>query len=60
MNTKQVAHPPKAVQVRLKQELHAWVHLQAQTQDRSANWIINKVLEEACARTQQQTAGAQQ
>ena len=58
MNTKHVTYAPKPVQVRLKPELHAWIHAQAQAQERSANWIINKVLEEASIQPQQQTQGA--
>ncbi|MBO1007090.1 MULTISPECIES: hypothetical protein [Acidovorax] len=53
MNTKHVNYLPKPVQVRLKPELHEWVHSQAAGQERSANWVINKVLEEARAKTLQ-------
>lgn len=53
MNTKPVTYMPKPVQVRLKYELHEWVHQVAQTQERSANWVINKLLEEAHAKAQQ-------
>ncbi len=38
---------PKPVQVRMKAETHKWIHEQAQAEDRSANWIINAVLEAA-------------
>ena len=53
MNTKHATYLAKPVQVRLKPELHEWVHSQAQDQERSANWVINKVLEEARAKTLQ-------
>ena len=55
MNTKHLAYIPKPMQLRLKPELHTWVHAQAQAQERSANWIIGKLLEEACNRAQEQT-----
>jgi predicted HicB family RNase H-like nuclease len=38
---------PKPVQVRMKAETHQWIHEQARAQERSANWIINRVLDEA-------------
>lgn len=66
MNTKHATYLAKPVQLRLKPELHEWVHAQAQAQERSANWIINKVLEDACARAKHanlvalQPQGAQQ
>lgn len=47
MNTKHVAYAPKPVQARLKPELHAWLHQTAAEQERSANWMLNKVVEEA-------------
>lgn len=53
MSTHPVTPVNRPVQVRLKPELHQWVHQQAKTQERSANWIINKVLEQASARSQQ-------
>jgi predicted HicB family RNase H-like nuclease len=37
----------KPVQLRLRMELHAWIHEQARAQERSANWIINKMLDDA-------------
>ena len=40
-------HRTKPVQVRMKSETHAWIHARAVELDRSANWIINKILEEA-------------
>ncbi len=43
----------KPVQLRLKAELHEWVHAEAKAQERSANWIINKLLDEARQRTQE-------
>lgn len=52
MNTKHANYLPKPVQVRLKPELHEWVHAQAAAQERSANWVINKVLEDARSKTQ--------
>ena len=45
---------PKPVQLRIKPELHAWIHAQAKAQERSANWIINKLIEEACTQRQAQ------
>lgn len=60
MNTKHAVYLAKPVQLRMKPELHGWVHAQAQAQERSANWIINKLLEEAHARAKQQPQGAQQ
>ncbi|MBS0343414.1 MAG: hypothetical protein JSS56_23155 [Proteobacteria bacterium] len=42
----------KPVQVRMKAETHRWIHEQAQAQERSANWIINRVLEQARAESQ--------
>jgi predicted HicB family RNase H-like nuclease len=39
----------KPVQVRMKAETHRWIHEQARSQERSANWIINRVLDEARA-----------
>ena len=53
MNTKHAAYLAKPVQLRLKAELHEWVHEQAKAQERSANWIINKLLEDAQSRAQQ-------
>lgn len=53
MNTKHVNYLPKPVQVRLKPELHEWIHSQAAAQERSANWVINKVIEDARSKTQQ-------
>ena len=50
-------YPPKPVQVRMKAETHRWIHEQAQAQERSANWIINRVLEQA--RQQQQKGQSQ-
>lgn len=60
MNTKHTTYHPKPVQLRLKPELHAWVHAEAERQERSANWIVNKLLEVACANSQQQTQGETQ
>lgn len=53
MNTPSTPMHPKPVQVRMKAEMHQWIHAQAQAQERSANWIINRVLEQA--RAQQPT-----
>ena len=50
MNTKHIAYAPKPVQARLKPELHAWLHEEAAKQERSANWILNKLVEEAKSR----------
>ena len=47
MNNQTGSYSIKPVQVRLKPEIHEWVHQEAKAQDRSANWIINKVLETA-------------
>lgn len=58
MNTKHATYLAKPVQVRLKPELHEWLHDQAQAQERSANWVINKLIEEARANAKQ-TKGAQ-
>lgn len=52
MNTRHTDYMAKPVQLRLKAELHAWVHEQAKAQERSANWIINKLLDDARQRTQ--------
>lgn len=49
MNTRGATYMNKPVQVRLKPEIHAWIHSQAKEQERSANWIINKVLGDAAA-----------
>ncbi|WP_157103483.1 MULTISPECIES: hypothetical protein [unclassified Variovorax] len=46
MSTPNTMHP-KPFQVRMKAETHRWIHDQAKAQERSANWIINRVLEEA-------------
>ncbi|MBL5979724.1 hypothetical protein JAO85_20815 [Comamonas sp. NyZ500] len=54
MNTKHVEYAPKPVQVRLKPELHAWLHQAAVDQERSANWIVNKVVQEAKERSEAQ------
>lgn len=56
MNTKHATYLAKPVQLRLKPDLHEWVHKQAMAQERSANWIINKLLEDAKA----QAEGAKQ
>ncbi|VTU34279.1 hypothetical protein RA8CHR_04941 [Variovorax sp. RA8] len=48
MSTPQPMHP-KPVQVRMKAETHKWIHEQAHAQERSANWIINHILEQARA-----------
>lgn len=56
MNTKHVAYSQKPVQARLKPELHAWLHQMAAEQERSANWILNKVIEEAKKRSEAQHA----
>jgi len=37
----------KPVQLRLRPELHEWVRVEAAKIERSANWLINKVLAEA-------------
>ncbi|WP_086922269.1 hypothetical protein [Variovorax sp. JS1663] len=47
----------KPVQVRMKAETHRWIHEQAKAQERSANWIINRVLEQA--RLQQLTRNSE-
>ena len=44
--------------VRLGPEAYQWVQQQAALQERSANWIVSKAVEEA--RKQAQTAGAAQ
>lgn len=59
MNTKHVNYLPKPVQVRLKPELHEWVHQQAVAQERSGNWVINRVIELAREKAEQQAQGAQ-
>lgn len=48
----------KPVMVRLGPEAYQWVQQQAALQERSANWIVSKAVEEA--RKQAQTAGAAQ
>lgn len=58
MNTKHTTYLPKPVQLRLKPELHEWVHEQARAQERSANWIINMVLGDARNRAQQSQGAA--
>jgi predicted HicB family RNase H-like nuclease len=50
-NTKGLVKP---VQIRLKEKVHQWVKQQSDEQDRSANWVINKILDEAYTRAQQQ------
>jgi len=60
MNTnRNVIYGSRPVQVRLKPELHAWIHARAAEEERSANWIINKVLEDA-ANSAQAKAEARQ
>jgi predicted HicB family RNase H-like nuclease len=48
----------KPVQLRLKPELHQWVQVEATKLERSANWLINKVL--ADAKAQREGRGAPQ
>lgn len=58
MNTKHATYLAKPVQLRLKPELHEWVHTLAQAQERSANWMINKMLEDARIRSAQHQGAA--
>jgi predicted HicB family RNase H-like nuclease len=46
MSQKAEMHP-KPVQVRMKAETHSWIHEEARRQDRSANWVINHLLDRA-------------
>lgn len=39
--------------IRLKPEIKAWLEKRAKNEERSQNWLIGKVLEEAMQREQQ-------
>ena len=49
----------KPVQARLTPENNQWLEERKQAEDRSANWVINNVFDQARARAQQ-TQGATQ
>jgi predicted HicB family RNase H-like nuclease len=44
MPSKQVLHP---MQIRIPDSVRNWLKSQARSEERSMNWIINKVLEQA-------------
>jgi predicted HicB family RNase H-like nuclease len=43
------AQSGEQVKVRLPTHVHEWIKSQAKEQDRSMNWIVNKMLESALA-----------
>lgn len=46
--------PLVAVSWRVKPEIRAWLSVEAsQKHDRPANWLVNKILEEAYSKSQQ-------
>lgn len=50
--------PLVAVSYRIRLEMRTWLSMEAaQKHDRSTNWLVNKILEEAYAKAQQQTQG---
>lgn len=49
---------PALIQHQLRPEVHAWVKEEARKQDRSQRWFVNKLMEDAYARSQQQPQGA--
>lgn len=52
--------PLVAVSYRVRPKLRAWIAVESsQKHDRSANWLVNKILEEAYAKAKQ-PQGAQQ
>ena len=48
------------IQHKVKPEIKRWIESQAKEQERSQGWIANKLLEEAYAKSHQQTQGATQ
>lgn len=42
--------PSTTMQIRLKTPLHQWVRAEAERQERSANWVISKLVEAAAVK----------
>ena len=47
---------PALIQHKVRPEVKRWIELQARTQERSQAWFLNKLVEDAFARAQQQGA----
>lgn len=48
-----------AVSYRIRPEVRTWLSVEAaQKHDRPANWLINRILEDAFTKAQQQSQGA--
>lgn len=45
---------PGLIQHQLRPEVHAWIKEEARKQERSQRWLVNKLIEDAYARSQQQ------
>ena len=48
--------PIKIVQLRIPAELHDWVREKADSDERSANYVITKIIEQARERDEQKEA----
>jgi len=48
---------PGLIQHQLRPEVHAWIKEEAQKQERSQRWFVNKLVEDAYARAQQSQQG---
>jgi hypothetical protein len=59
METKK--EPVVSVCYRIRSTVRAWLAIEAaQKHDRPANWLVNRILEDAFTKAQQQTKGATQ
>jgi hypothetical protein len=48
---------PGLIQHKLRPEIKQWIEEQAKGQERSQAWVVNKIVEDAYTRAQQQAQG---
>lgn len=48
---------PGLIQHKVRPEIKAWIEKEAKAQERSQTWFVNKLVEDAYARAQQQPQG---